>query len=277
MRGLPSILPQWIDETDVNASATTQGHPPALQLTGSTTLLPRMQRAAESYLRLQMFSDTGRIVINGGCGTARGYKALLDGTTDIAMASGAVPADLAAAAAARGLAFRTTIVSRDAILPLVHAANPLDSLTLLQLRNIFTGRIVNWRSLGGPDAAIEVLVGPASGGVSASWRKTLLGDGDTCTPLARVMGMDERLARLVDRPNAITYMAQMALPLRGLKVLRVGGVAAAPAPSAYPLYAPMSLVTLGMPAPAAARFIAHVSAHAAANVLTEGAVELRHE
>jgi phosphate transport system substrate-binding protein len=273
MRGLPSILPPWIDETDVNAIATTQGRPPALQLSGSTTLLPRMQRAAESYMRVQMFSDAARIVINGGCGTARGYKALLDGTTDIAMASGAVPADLAAAAAARGLAFRAAIVSRDAILPLVHAANPLDSLTLLQLRNIFTGRIVNWRGVGGPDAAIEVLVGPASGGVSASWHKTLLGDGDTCTPLARVLGMDERLARLAKRPDAITYLAQMALPLRGLKVLRVGGIAAAPMPSAYPLHAPMSLVTLGMPGPAAARFIAH----AAATARADGAVELRHE
>lgn len=39
-----------------------------LQLTGSTTLLPRMQRAAEMYMDLQ----AGRIVINGGCGTARG-------------------------------------------------------------------------------------------------------------------------------------------------------------------------------------------------------------
>ena len=260
---------------DANATAL-QNATPALQLTGSTTLLPRMQRAAESYMRMRMYPHAARIVINGGCGTARGYKALLDGTTDIAMASGAVPADLAAAAAARGLAFRAAIVSQDAILALVHEANPLDGLTLLQLRNIFTGRIVNWRSLGGPDAAIDVLVGPASGGVSASWRKTLLGDGDTCTPLARVLGMDERLARLVNRPHAITYMAQMALPLRGLKVLRVGGMAAAPAPSAYPLYAPMSLVTLGMPGPAAARFIAHVSTHVSAHA-ADGAAELRHE
>jgi phosphate transport system substrate-binding protein len=228
----------------------------ALQLTGSTTLQPRMQRVAEAY----MAAYDVRVVVNGGCGTARGYKALLDGTTDIAMASGTVPDELAAAAAARGLAFRDTVVMRDAIVPLVHASNPLATLSLLQLRNIFTGRIVDWRRLGGPAGTIEVLVGPPTGGVSSSWRKRLLGDDDTYTPLARVLGTSARLARVAGHPCAITYLPRMALP-RHLKALRVDGIAADAASPAYPLHAPMMLVTLGTPAPAAAPFIAYASAH----------------
>lgn len=219
-------------------------------------MLPRMQRAAEAF----MDTHAVRVVINGGCGTARGYKALLDGTADIAMASGTVPDDLAAAAAARRLGLRDTIVTQDAILPVVHASNPLASLSLLQLRNIFTGRIANWRTLGGPDAAIEVLLGPPSGGVSGSWRKRLLGDEDTYTPLARVLGADERLARLAAHPYAITYIPQTAKRLRQLKILRVDGFAAGPA---YPLRAPMMLVTLGAPTPAAAQFIAYAAREAA--------------
>lgn len=228
-----------------------------LQLTGSTTLLPRMQRAAEMYMDLQ----AGRIVINGGCGTARGYKALLDGTTDIAMASGVAPDDVNAAAAARGLPLRATVVTEDAILPVVHAANPIIKLSLLQLNNIYTGRIVNWRQVGGPDAAIEVLLGPPSGGVSNSWRRSVLAGADTFTPRAQVMAMEARLARVAAQPHAIAYVSNTALPARRVKALRVDGSAAGP------LRAPMMLVTLGAPAPGAAAFIGWAARAGAASLL----------
>jgi phosphate transport system substrate-binding protein len=181
---------------------------PALQLTGSTTLQPRMQRVAESY----MGAHQARIVVNGGCGTARGYKALLDGVTDIAMASGAQSDLLSAAAAARGQVFHASVISRDPIVPVVHATNPVETLTLRQLRNIFTGRTANWHRLGGPDEAIEVLVGPPAGGVSISWRNLVLGDEDTYTPSCRVLDAGARLARVAARPFAISFMPAAAMP-----------------------------------------------------------------
>lgn len=230
----------------------------ALQLTGSTTLLPRMQRASEAF----MAAHPARIVINGGCGTARGYKALLDGTTDIAMASGAVPEPMAAAAAARGLAFIDTVVSEDAIVPVVNASNSLANLTLLDLGNIFTGRVANWRELGGPDAAIAVLVGPPSGGVSTSWRLRLLGADDSFTPTAQVLDIDARLERTAQQARAITYIPQAALAGRRVRALRVDGVDVAVQPAAWPLRAPMMLVTLGAAAPDCGTFIAWAASHA---------------
>lgn len=228
---------------------------PALQLTGSTTMLAGIQRAAEAYMRTR----PARIVVNGGVGTARGYKALLDGTTDVAMASGAAPFDLAGAAAARGLAFRAAVVARDAILPLLHPANPVGVLTLAELGAVFSGRIVNWRELGGEDAAIEVLAGPPSGGVTASWRSHVLGDGASFTPRAVVRGADERMARVASCRGAITYLPQMALPPRRFKLPRVLSGAGRDALAAAPAFAPLMLVTLGAPGPAAARFIAYAA------------------
>jgi len=214
----------------------------ALQLTGSTTMLPRMQRVAELYMQRQL----GRIVINGGCGSARGYKALLDGTTDIAMASGAAPDDAIAAAQARRLVWRSTVVTQDAIVPVVHAANPLARLSLLQLQNIYTGRIVNWRQVGGPDAPIEVLLGPPGGGVANGWRRCMLVGADTFTAQARVMAAPLRLARVGASPYAIAYVSRTALPARRVKTLQVDASAAAA------LRAPMMLVTLGAAGAAAA-------------------------
>jgi phosphate transport system substrate-binding protein len=240
-------------------STGSTGTAATLQLTGSTTLLPRMQRAAEAYMGLH----PARIVINGGCGTTRGYKALLDGTTHVAMASSKAPGDMTAVAAARGLAFRETVVARDAILALVHASNPLTMASLRDLRNIFTGRIANWRQLGGIDAPIDVLVGPPAGGVSASWRGMVLGADDTLLPSARVLPMAERIARVAAQPYAITYVAQTTVDTRRLKVLRVEDTTPGAA-AAYPLHAPMMLVTLGTVAPAAAQFIAFAAATGAA-------------
>lgn len=234
------------------ADEPTGANPGALLLTGSTTLLARMQRAAEAH----MAAHGGRIVVDGGVGTTRGYKALLDGTADIAMASGAAPADLAGAAAARGLSFHATAIARDEILPLLHPANPLHTLTLAELRAIFTGRIADWGALGGAPAPIEVLVGQPSGGVTASWRASIVGDDATFTPRAEVLGTGERLARLAARPAAIGYAPRMALPANGLKIPRITAVDKLARASA-PAHAPMMLVTLGAPGPMAARFIAY--------------------
>lgn len=225
----------------------------AIQLTGSTTLLPSMQRAAEAY----MARHASRIVINGGCGTARGYKALLDGTTDVAMASGPAADEVAAQAAARGLAFQATVVGHDAILQLVHAANPVASLSLQQLGDIFTGRVDNWRSVGGPDAPIAVLVGPPGGGISRSWHALVLGADDTLTPQRRVMAAEERLAHIAAHRFAVTYVADSAALGPRVRTLRVNGMASTSAH--YPLHATMQLVTLGAASAPAARFIAHAA------------------
>jgi len=185
-----------------------------------------------------------------------------------AAASGAAPDELAAAAAARGLPFRCAIVAEDAIVPLAHPANPLAALTLLQLRNVFSGRVANWRRLGGPDASIDVLVGPPSGGISGRWRKHVLGDDDTLTPRAQVLGAHGRLARLAAHPFAISYAPRAALAGRRVKVLRIDGlaVAAGAAAAPYPVPAPLMLVTLGAPSGAAARFIAYAASHGAGAV-----------
>lgn len=228
-----------------------------LQLTGSTTLLARMQQAAEIY----MGGHAARIVVNGGCGTARGYKALLDGTTDIAMASGAPADDITAALQARRLALQATVVAEDAIVPVTHPSNPVSRLSLQQLGHIYTGRIVNWRQVGGHDAAIDVLLGPPAGGLSISWRRAILGLSDTFTPQAQVMAMTTRLARVAVHPHAIAYVADMALPAHRVKALWIDGIAAGR------LRAPMTLVTLegaASSAAAAATFIAWTAKSGAA-------------
>lgn len=236
----------------------------AVHLTGSTTLLPRMRRAAEAFMHGH---PDARIVIPGAFGTARGYKALLDGTADIAMASGAVPDELALSMAELGISLESTIVSQDAIVPLVHASNPVHDLSLRQLRHIFSGRIRNWREVGGNDGVIEVLGGPPAGGISSSWKTLVLG-GEPYTPSMCVLDLSDRLARVAVSPLAISFLAQMPLADKRLKTVTVNAMAALPWVSAYPLRVPMMLVTRSAPPALARQFVAYTlrSRHAAMHI-----------
>lgn len=236
---------------------TGRATPPAVHLAGSTTLLPRIQRAAEAFMTT--YPDA-TIVIVGAGGTARGYKALLDRTVDIAMASGNLPQQLASRVADQRTTLRSTVLSHEAIVPLVHISNPVTSLSMRQLRNIFSGRISNWREVGGRDAPIEVLAGMPTGGVFSSLKKLVLGNDDTFTPGALVLGTADRLARCADRPFAISYVPHMPLPDRRLKMLRVDGIEASRSAPAYPLRLPMMLVTHNAPSTSTRAFIAYAVA-----------------
>jgi phosphate transport system substrate-binding protein len=66
------------------------------------------------------------------------------------------PEDIAAAEG-RGLDPKEIVVARDAIAIVVNPANPINVLTLQQLSDIYTGRITNWRDVGGENRPIVLL------------------------------------------------------------------------------------------------------------------------
>jgi phosphate transport system substrate-binding protein len=237
-------------------STPPKRHGGALHLAGSTTMMARMRRVAEAYMDEQR--DTSIVIIDGG-GTARGYKALLDRTADICMASAAAGDELRAQLAGQQRTLVSTEVSTDAVAVLVHASNPVTNLSLRQLGNILSGRIANWRAVGGADAPIHVLVGPAGGGVSLNFRQQALGEDATFTPARTVLGSAHRLRRAAEDPLAITYVAMMQLDDPRLKALSIDAVAPRAQLRAYPLHAPLLLAVADRRAGAASAFIGYAA------------------
>ena len=77
----------------------------------------------------------------------------------------------------RNLVFQP--VALDAIVPLVHPRNPVSNLTLAQMRQIYLGRISNWKDLGGPDVPINSIRSPRSlDGVEYSFRRLMYKRGE---------------------------------------------------------------------------------------------------
>jgi phosphate transport system substrate-binding protein len=96
------------------------------------------------------------IAITGG-GSGTGIAALINGTCDLAQASREMKAQEKEQAKAKGRDVREFKVAVDALAVIVHPSNPVKALTIEQLSDIFTGKITNWKDVGGPDKKILVL------------------------------------------------------------------------------------------------------------------------
>jgi len=120
-----------------------------LTIKGSDTMVILVQRWTELYPTKNIsFQVTG-----GGSGT--GIAALINGTTDICSSSRPMkPAEIAQMKEKFGRVPVEIRVARDGISIYVHKDNPISKMTLKQLKEIFTGKIKNWKQLGGADHSI---------------------------------------------------------------------------------------------------------------------------
>ncbi|MFA7081049.1 MAG: PstS family phosphate ABC transporter substrate-binding protein [Bacteroidales bacterium] len=122
----------------------------AQRIKGSDTVLPLSQKEAESYKKANPKSTVS--VTGGGSGV--GLSALLAGTTDIAQASRKIKFDEKQKLQEGGKTAKEVIIAYDALAVVVHPSNKVTKLTRQQLEGIFTGKINNWKELGGENLKI---------------------------------------------------------------------------------------------------------------------------
>ena len=135
-----------------------------IKVTGSTTVLPIAQAAADAFAKL---NPKANIQVSGG-GSGVGVQSIGEKTVDIGMSSREVtPAEMT-----KYPGFVITPVALDGLTVIVNANNnPVNSLSLAQLQNIYNGTITNWKDVGGKDMAIVVI-----GRDSASGSRTFFTD-----------------------------------------------------------------------------------------------------
>lgn len=150
----------------VGCQPPPSGGPPAtIRYVGSSTVAQFLSDAEPVYGR-------ARFVIDSAPESEGGEKAVVEGKTDFAgIANQPKPETLRAGVV-------STLIGRGAIAVIVHTQNPVNNLSLAQLRGIFTGQIRNWKEVGGPDLAIQpFIVGPESA-TRKIFRSRVLGDAD---------------------------------------------------------------------------------------------------
>lgn len=229
-----------------------------VHIRGSMAFASTVQSLAEQYM---LGNPATSVVVSGG-GTSRGYLALLDNTTDLAIVSGAPSEDTVDEIARSGVKLVNVPFRRVAMAPTVHFSNPVNDLSIIQLREIFSGRINNWKAVGGKDAPINVYIGPPGDGITNTWADKVVGDTETYTPRARNAELQQRIAGVSADPFAITYLATDSLKDKALKVLSVNKVMAGAdsvQSGRYTLLAPLMFVSREKPSLEAQKFLQYVN------------------
>ena len=236
-----------------------------LVITGASTLAPLI---GEIGKRFESLHPKVRIDVQSG-GSSRGVADTRQGLADIGMVSRAMKDD------ERDLS--AFPVARDGVCPILHQENPVQALTDEQIVEIYTGKISNWKLVGGKDAPITV-VNKADG------RSTLevflqyfkLKNSDVKAQV--VIGDNEQGVKTVaGNPHAIGYVsigtaeydAIYGVPI---KLLPIGGVAASTEnvrTGVFPLSRPLHLVTRTTPSGLAKAFIEYAQSKAVHDLISQ--------
>lgn len=179
--------------------------------------------------RYQDTHDGVRISVTGG-GSGTGIAALLNDTVDLANASRQIKNEEIEKARVSGLEPVEFVVARDAIAVVVHPDNPVNALSLEQLADIYSGKISNWREVGGEDRPIVRLSRETNSGTHVYFLEVVLrlGDSDNKTLFSQdtlLLPSSEGIIHEVrQNPNAIGYDGLGYVP-HDLKVLAVSAKA----------------------------------------------------
>jgi phosphate transport system substrate-binding protein len=186
--------------------------------------------------------------------TASGLDAVASGAADIAgTARGS-----SGSAVDSGLTF--TPVAWDGLVLITSPSNPVSSLTLQQVHDIYYGKITNWKDVGGNDSPMDVFAVASPGdGVEFSLRKLLFGRGSQPVAAPRLYVNTIQLEQSValdPRAFGVTTLSSVAGNPK-IKMLRIDGTApsvSSVASGAYPLFVELYLVTnMSSPNAAAAK------------------------
>ncbi|MBZ0263347.1 phosphate ABC transporter substrate-binding protein, partial [bacterium] len=153
-------------------SRTEKGEKGSTYLTikGSDTMVHLVSSWAEEYMKIHPGIDIS--VTGGGSGT--GVAALLNGTTDICAASRTMKSKEITLAEEKGMHPTKYVLARDGLAIVVNPDNPVSSLTMDQVKNIFTGAITNWKMVGGNDAEILILSRESNSGTFVFFQEHVL-------------------------------------------------------------------------------------------------------
>jgi phosphate transport system substrate-binding protein len=216
-----------------------------LKINGSTTVLPIAQKAAEAYMKENPRTN---VSVSGG-GSGNGIKAIIDGTTDIAMSSRFIKDKEVALAVEKGRYPVPFAVAYDCIVPVVHPSSPVKDLSIEQLKAIYTGQVRNWKDVGGPDKDIVVISRDTSSGTYEVWEEKVLKQ-ERVTPRALLQASNGAVAQAISKnPVAIGYVGFGYLN-SSIKALTIGGVEGNPQTAKsgkYPVSRALFMFTPGWP------------------------------
>jgi phosphate transport system substrate-binding protein len=183
-------------------SGPSQQSAKTLSIKGSDTMVHLVSSWTEEFMKANAEVDIS--VTGGGSGT--GIAALINGTTDICAASRDMKEKERKQAEANKITPVEIPVARDGIALIVHPENPVNSLTIEQLRLIYTGKVTNWQEVGGSDTPILLLSRESSSGTFIFFQEHVLNKEDFSSSARLLPGTSALVQSVAADRGAIAYV-----------------------------------------------------------------------
>lgn len=191
------------------SSSQTTSRP--LCVAGSTSVQPFAEKLAEVYMHR---CPGVRIDVQGG-GSSAGIYAATQGAADLGASSRELLGE--------EKKLLEIAIAFDGIAVIVHPANPLTTITLAEIRQIFSGAATNWRALGLPPHAIHLITREEGSGTREAFEHLVMNKKDI-TPAALVQDSNGSVREIVaGDPNAIGYISAGLVDNR-VKDLSIDGI-----------------------------------------------------
>jgi len=219
-------------------------------LTGSTALLPMAKQAAELFMQ----KNKGVTINVSGGGSFTGLNQVASGNVDIGMS------DVMATGEYKD---KGLVDFQVAVAPFVIIVNPgvtVDNLTEAQARDIFTGKITNWKEVGGKDEKITVVTRTRASGSRATITEIVL-KGQDFTTAAVVQDSNGALREVVAKTAGAIGYVDAAYLNNSVKPLAYNGVKYTPenvTTGKYVIWTYEHFYTKGEPKGATKAFIDYV-------------------
>ena len=241
----------------MGVGAAVAGNANSIVVDGSTTVGPIAKAFAEYYMGKH--KDVNITVSESGSGN--GAKSLINAACDVATMSRPMKNSEKKAAQDAGVLAIEHIVAMDGIAMIVHPSNPRGDLTMDQIRDIYTGKITNWKDVGGSDQAIVVISRDTNSGTFETFKEMVLGKEAKISEGAEYTGSNGAVRQRVQMTKGAIGYAGLGFVDHSVKAMEINGIV----PSAetvinktYPIARELFMFTNGEPKPDSliAKFIA---------------------
>jgi len=237
----------------------------SIQVKGSDTMVNLGQAWAEKYMEE---NPKDFVAVTGG-GSGTGFSSIISGTCDIAMASRNIKNKEIELAKQKGVNPFEIKAALDGLAVVVNPKNPVGKLTIEQLAGIFTGKITNWKEVGGEDKKIVLLSREVNSGTHVYFKEHVLRKGspegkEEFAPSALMLPSSQAIAdEVAANPEAIGYygmgyISQKQKPIAVAKDAKseyVVPVIDNVVSGKYPISRPLFLYTNGEPQGLVKKFV----------------------
>lgn len=238
-----------------------------LKVTGSTTVLPIAQAAADAYMADLATAD---IQVTGG-GSSVGVQSIGEGTADIGMSS----RDLKAEEKTKYPNLVTTTIANDGIAVIVHPSNTVASLTIAQIKAIYKGEITTWNEVGGPDQPVVVIGRDSASGTREFFSEKVMNKEDYVATQLEKNSNGAVKQTVAQTPGAIGYvgLGYIDAEITAVPVI-VDGTPVEPTvanvvATTYPIARPLLMITQGAPSGLAKEYIDFILSPAGQKIISD--------